>query len=77
MRRVSHAPATLVDSSLVLAVTGSHGPENLALRSAVVSEHHEAGGFGPYYIDLGERRVETLRILSSGIELAGWSGDDI
>lgn len=77
VRRVSHAPATLVDSSLVLAVTGSHGPENLALRSAVVSEHHEAGGFGPYYIDLGERRVETLRILSSGIELAGWSGDDI
>ena len=43
----------------------------------MVSEHHEAGGFGPYYIDLGERRVETLRILSSGIELAGWSGDDI
>lgn len=75
VRRSSFAPSTLVPSSLTLRVSSEQGQEALALSSAVVSEHHEGGNYGPFYINLGDRDVSALSLESSNVQLANWSAD--
>ena len=75
VRRSSFAPSTLVPSALTLRVSSEQGQEALALSSAVVSEHHEAGNYGPFFINLGDRDVSALSLESSNVQLASWSAD--
>jgi hypothetical protein len=75
VRRSSFAPNTLVPSTLTLRVSSEKGQEALALSSAVVSEHHETGNYGPFFINLGDRDVSALSLESSNVQLASWSAD--
>ncbi len=77
VRRAGFAPSTLTASKLRLEVTSDQGSESLALQSAVLSEHHETAGFGPFYVNLGSRSVSALKLLSDGVELSRWRGSDL
>lgn len=73
IRRSDFAPSTLVPSNLSMRVSSDQGQEAMALRSAVVSEHHQAGNFGPFFINLGDRDVSSLSLEADGVQLANWS----
>lgn len=77
IRRASFAPSTLEASKLQLDVASDQGSESLVLQSAVLSEHHETAGYGPFYVNLGSRAVSELRLLSEGVELSRWRAADL
>lgn len=77
IRRAQFAPSTLTASKLQLAVVSDQGSESLPLQSAVLSEHHETAGFGPFYINLGDRDVSSLRLISDGVELSSWQAGNL
>ncbi|MDZ4387676.1 MAG: hypothetical protein U0998_10885 [Moraxellaceae bacterium] len=69
-RKVGFAPATLRATELTLDVESDMGLSQIALRSAVVSEHEVTDNFGPFYVNIGQRKPHQLRVRSKGMELA-------
>ncbi len=70
---VGFAPATLRATDLTLAIESDQGSSEMQLRSAVVSEHDVTDNFGPFYVNIGQRKPHQLRVHSSGMELARFS----
>jgi len=68
--KVGFAPATLRHTDLTLAVDSAQGTAELKLRSAMVSEHDVTDNFGPFYVNIGQRKPHQLRIRAKGMELA-------
>lgn len=65
-REVNFAPASLQASDLTLGVLSNLDSELLPLTQAVISD--VAGSAqGPYYINLGDRQVESLQLLKAGV----------
>lgn len=75
IRRSNFAPSTLAPSDLIVTVSSERGQEALALRSAVVSEHHETESFGPFFINLGDRQVSSLSLSANGVALTSFSAE--
>lgn len=69
-RKVGFAPATLRSTDLTLDVESDTGINQMALQSAVVSEHAVTDNFGPFYVNIGQRKPHQLRVRSKGMELA-------
>ncbi|MBA4151085.1 MAG: hypothetical protein C0509_00865 [Acinetobacter sp.] len=69
-RKVGFAPATLRNTDLTLDIESDSGLNQMALRSAVVSEHAVTDNFGPFYVNIGQRKPHQLRVRSKGMELA-------
>ncbi len=77
IRHAGFAPSTLETSKMQLEVSSDKGVETLSVLSAVISEHHDTAGFGPFYINLGDRHVSSLRLLSDGVEMTRWGSSDL
>lgn len=69
-RKVGFAPATLRSTDLTLDIESDSGLSQMALQSAVVSEHAVTDNFGPFYVNIGSRKPHQLRVRSKGMELA-------
>lgn len=70
IRHSSFAPSTLKSSDLSLQVISQNGTETLPLFSTVISAGDGVTNYGPYYIDLAERKLAGLSIISNGMEMA-------
>jgi len=70
LARVHFAPGSLRSANLDLGVVSDQGAEQLPLFSAVVADAPEL--VGPYYIDLGARKLQNLSLLKSGTLLQQW-----
>lgn len=70
VRHSSFAPSTLKSSELSLQVISQNGTETLPLLSTVISAGDGVTNYGPYYIDLADRKLAGLKILSNGMEMA-------
>lgn len=68
--KVGFAPATLRKTDLTLTVESDQGMSDLGLRSAMVSEHDVTDNFGPFYVNVGQRKPHQFRVKNKGMELA-------
>lgn len=75
LTRVHFAPGSLRSANLDLGVVSDQGAEQLPLFSAVVADAPELAG--PYYIDLGPRKLQNLSLLKAGGLLQQWSAAQI
>lgn len=71
LRRVSFPPARLKVTALTLEIAGQEPPERLPLSSAVIADLPESTS-GPYYVHIGSRDIQDMRVLRGEEVLHVW-----
>lgn len=75
LTRVHYAPGYLRSTNLDVGVVSDQGAEQLPLFSAVIADAPEL--VGPYFIDLGARKLQSLSLLKAGALLQQWAAGQI